>query len=182
MMKPGPQDIELWVNGEMVGRGFAALANLPDTPAQREACARMFRVEARAVEAQERCDNAIAARDAALDEQRLAEEVVNTARASLISQLCARTDDLGRRLDALERKRARNYLDALPDPDNPDQDHPTHSPGGELHSVGPAEPRDPSYFDPDDSADAHDQIPEPKDPNGISLQMKDQTLPQYSPR
>ena len=78
MTHPGPQDIELWSNGTMIGHGRGALAALPDTPAQREACERMVRVELRALEAEQRRDDAIAARDAALEEQKLAE----AARAS----------------------------------------------------------------------------------------------------
>jgi hypothetical protein len=131
MSKPGPQDIELWCNGVMVGHGAAALAPLPDTPAQREACANMVRVEARAVEAQERRDAAEHRRDAALQQQEVAQSMVDQARASLISQLCERADDLGRRLDKFERARAREYLDSLPDPEDPNQ-------GGELSLVGPA--------------------------------------------
>jgi hypothetical protein len=152
MTKPGPQNIELWCNGEMIGHGAAALESLPDTPAQREAADRMFRVEARAVEADERCD-------AALEEQRLAEAVVNQARMSLVRQLHERCDTLNGRLDKFERARARAHLDALPDPDYPNSDPATPNPDGELHSIGPTEHYDPGYFDPDDSADAHDQIP-----------------------
>jgi hypothetical protein len=165
-MKPGPQDIELWCGGEMVGRGQAALSNLPDTPAQREACVNMVRVQAQAVEAQERCDAAVAARDAALEEKRQAEAVVDVARSSLISQLCERCDDLGRRLDKFERARAREYLDSLPDPEHPDQ-------GGELRGHGPVS--DPAGIE-------DDEIPAPKDPTGMVLQSKDETLPRYSPR
>jgi hypothetical protein len=168
--KPGPQDIELWSNGTMIGHGRGALANLPDTPAQREACANLVRIQARAVEAQERCDAAEARRDLALEEQKLAEAVVDEARASLISQLCERAEDLGRRLDAFERARARSHLDSLPDPDDPNQ-------GGELSPVGPTTFADPAGLD--------DQIPAPKDPTGTSLQMDhaptDQTLPQVAP-
>jgi hypothetical protein len=164
-MKPGPQDIELWSNGVMIGHGFAALASLPDTPAQREACANMVRVEARAVEAQERCDAAEARRDAALEQQELAEAMVDQARSSLISKLCERCDALNGRLDKFERARAREYLDSLPDPDDPQ--------GGELSVVGPARFADPAGID--------DEIPEPSDPTGTSLQMKDQTLPQVAP-
>jgi hypothetical protein len=161
----GTRDIELWCNGEMIGRGAAALATLPGTPAQREAAERMFRVEARAAEAQERCDAAEARRDAALQEQEQAQVVVDQARASLINQLCERADDLGRRLDKFERRRAREYLDSLPDPEDPNQ-------GGELSLVGPVS--DPAGIE-------DDQIPAPKDPTGMVLQKKDQTLPQYSP-
>jgi hypothetical protein len=130
MMKPGPQDIELWSNGQMIGHGFAALESLPDTPAYREACHRAVRVEARAVEAQERCDAAEQARDQALEQQQLAEAAVDAARASLVKQLCERCDDLGQRLDAFARKQARAHLDSLPDPDEPNQ-------GGELSPVSP---------------------------------------------
>jgi hypothetical protein len=171
MTHTGTKDIQFWVDGKLEGHGFAALESLPDTPAYRDACTRAVRVEARAVEAQERCDAAERRRDQALEEQRLAEEVVNTARASLVSQLCERADALGRRLDKFERARARAHLDALPDPDYPNRDPATPNPGGELHSVGPAEQRDPGYFDPDDSADANDQIPPPKDPTGTSLAL-----------
>jgi len=162
-VKPGPQDIELWSNGTIIGHGASALANLPDTPAQREACERMVRVELRALEAEQRRDDAITARDTALDQQQQAQAVVDQARASLISQLCERADDLGRRLDKFERARARSHLDSLPDPDDPNQ-------GGELSPVGPI--ADPAGLD--------DQIPEPKDPTGTSLHI-DQTLPQVAP-
>jgi hypothetical protein len=130
----------------------------------------MVRVQARAVEAEQRRDDAIAARDAALEEQKLAEAVVDQARTSLISQLCERADDLGRRLDAFERQRARSHLDSLPDPDNPNQ-------GGELSAVGPVRLSGPAGVD-------DDQIPDPEDPTGTSLQIKpteDQTLPQVAP-
>jgi hypothetical protein len=162
-MKP----IELWCNGEMIGRGAAALATLPDTPTQREACERMFRVEAHAVEAEQRRDDAIAARHAALEEQRQAQAVVDQARTSLINQLCERADDLGRRMDAFEQKRARQLLDSLPDPDDPEAS--THV-TGELRPIGPAERRNPGNFEVD-AADAHDQIPDPKDPTGVSLKF-----------
>jgi hypothetical protein len=165
-MKPGPQDIELWSNGKMIGHGFAALESLPDTPAYRQACERAVRIEAQAVEAQERCDAAVWARDEALEQQREAQAVADATRASLITQLCQRTDDLGRRLDKFECARARKYLDSLPDPDDPNQ-------GGELSPVGPTHFADPAGID--------DQIAAPKDPTGVSLQ-KDQTLPQISPR
>jgi hypothetical protein len=147
--KPGPQDIELWSNGKMIGHGFAALESLPGTPAYRRACERAVRVEAQAVDAEAR-------RDSAVEQQKLAEAAVDTARASLVKQLCERTEDLGHRLDAFarrvdaqERKRVRAHLDELPDPDN---DPATHHPTGGLHSLGPAEEHHPGSgeFDPDD--------------------------------
>jgi hypothetical protein len=162
-------NIELWADGAMIARGISALAALPDTQAQREAADRMFRVEARAVDAQERCDDAERRRDQALEEQRQAQAVVDAARASLISQLCERADDLGRRLDAFERKRVRNFLDSLPDPDSPNQ-------GGELSPIGPVTPpdqdtpRQPAGVGADDT-NAADQIPEPKDPSGTALEL-----------
>jgi hypothetical protein len=154
-----------------VGSMSAVTESIIGSKSYNEAAARAVRIQAQAVDAQERCDDAERRRDQALEEQRQAQAVVDAARASLINQLCERADALGRRMDKFERKRVRNYLDALPDPDAPDQDHPTHSPSGELHSIGPAERRDPGYFDPDDSADAHDQIPEPKDPSGTTLEL-----------
>jgi hypothetical protein len=87
--------------------------------------------------------------------------VVDAARASLLQQLHERADALGRRMDRFERKRVRNYLDSLPDPDNA-------NPGGELSPIGPTgelEPRQPV------GVGADDQIPEPKDPSGVSLQL-----------
>jgi hypothetical protein len=123
-------NIELWADGAMVGRGAAALESLPDTPAQRERLMNMLRVETRAVDAQERCDAAKARRDAAMEEQKLAQAIVNEARTSLVKQLCERADTLGQRLDAFARKQARAHLDALPDPDDANQ-------GGELSPVGP---------------------------------------------
>jgi hypothetical protein len=148
-------NIELWCNGEMIGRGNAALAQLPDTSAQRQACADMYRVQAKAVEAQERCDAAERRRDRAQAEQRLAEQVVDAAQSSLISTLCDRAAALGRRLDKMERKRTRKYLDSLPDPDNPGS-------GSGLTTIGPTETE---RYNP------ADQIPEPKDPLGLSLEL-----------
>jgi hypothetical protein len=130
----------------------------------------MVRVEARAVEARERCDAAEAARDAALEQKQIAEAVVDATRASLINKLCERTDAMLKRLDKFERARAREYLDSLPDPEDPYQ-------GGDQSLVGPAR-----FHNPADPAGIDDQIPAPKDPTGMSLQKKDQTLPQYSPR
>jgi hypothetical protein len=161
------RNVELWADGQLIGRGFAALASLPDTPAQREAVDRMFRIEARAVDAQERCDDAERRRDRALEEQRQAQAVVDAARTSLINQLCERADDLGRRIDAFERKRVRQLLDSLPDPDDPEAS--THV-TGELRPIGRTERRNPGNFEVD-TADAHDQIPDPKDPTGASLQL-----------
>jgi hypothetical protein len=149
--KPGPQDIELWSNGKMIGHGFAALESLPDTPAYRAACLRAVRVEAQAVDAEAR-------RDSAETAQRIAEAMVDTARVSMVNRLCEGVTDLGRRLDVLEhrahvqeRKRVRAELDALPDPEDPDSDPATHHPTGGLHSLGPAEEHHPGSgeFDPD---------------------------------
>ena len=102
-----------------------------------------------------------------------------------VRAFCDSVAKLSRRLDAMEaarkeqarkddraqRRAMRDYLDSLPDPENPDQDHPTHGPGGELSPVGPVQLRDPGGFDPDDHADASDQIPEPKDPTGTTLEL-----------
>jgi hypothetical protein len=151
----------------MIGRGFAALASLPDTPAQREAADRMYRIQAHAVDAQERCDAAEARRDAALEEQKQAQAVVDAARASLLAQLVERADALGRRMDAFERKRNRDFLDSLPDPDNA-------NPGGELSPIGPTGPLEARPTAGDDSADARDGngiLPDPDDPTGTSLQL-----------
>jgi hypothetical protein len=117
----------------------------------------MVRVQAQAVDAEARRDSALAARDLALQEQEQAQEVVAQARASLINQLCERADNLGHRLDKFERVRARNYMDTLPDPDNV-------NPGGELSPIGPATFHDPATAE-------VDQIPDPDDPTGTSLQM-----------
>jgi hypothetical protein len=130
--KPGPQDIELWSNGKMIGHGFAALESLPGTPAYRAACDRAVRVEAQAVDAEAR-------RDSAVEQQKLAEAMVDTARVSMVKQLCEGADNLGRRLDAFEqrldaqeRRRARAHLDTMPDPDNPDPDEATGRPAGSF--------------------------------------------------
>jgi hypothetical protein len=112
------------------------------------------------------------ARDQALEQQHLAEAMVDTARASLISQLCERADALGQRIDAFERRRMRDYLDSLPNPDNPDDDPATHHPTGALHSLGPVEERYPAPETEIDTVDARDQIPPPKDPTGVSLQRR----------
>ena len=141
-MKPGPQDIELWSQGRMIGHGQSALESLPDTPAYREACVRAVSVEARALEAQERCDAAEQRRDTALEQKRIAEAVVDATRVSLLSKLCERCDALGRRMDKFERRAAREYLDSLPDPDDPNQ-------GGELSPVGPARFSDPGGIEAD---------------------------------
>jgi hypothetical protein len=159
-------NIELWADGEMIGRGFAALEPLPSNSARTAAEMRMFRTELRAVEAEQQRADAIAARDAALEERKLAEAVVNQAHISLARQLCERADTLGRRMDAFARKRNREFLDSLPDPDNA-------NPGGELSPIGPTgelEPQQPAGVGAD-STDVDDQIPEPKDPSGTSLEL-----------
>jgi hypothetical protein len=156
-------NIELWADGAMVARGASALATLPDTPAQREACDRMFRVAAHAVEAEQRRDDAIAARDAALQEQQIAEDLVDRARKSLADTLHERLDSLGQRMDAFERRRVRAHLDSLPDPDNA-------NPGGELSPIGPTGPLEAEERPTaGDSTDAHGEIPDPDDPTGVSL-------------
>jgi hypothetical protein len=97
---------------------------------------RMIRTTIRAVEADQQRADAVAARDAALEEQKLAQEVVDLARMSTLGQINKRADDLGRRLDAFARKQARAHLDSLPDPDEA-------NPGGELSPIPPATPREP---------------------------------------
>jgi len=143
-MKPGPQDIELWHGGEMIGRGAATLAHLPDTTAQREAADRMFRIAAQAVEAEQRRADAIAARDAArADAARARDE----AHDFQVRQLVGSIDSLSRRMDAMEEKqrnaeameKAQRIRDALDDLNHRQDDGPTHIPGGELHEVGPTE-------------------------------------------
>ena len=92
----------------------------------------MLRVEARAVDAEARRADAIAARDAALEEEHRAKTVADQARASVAVHLHEQLDALNRRLDTFERVSARAQLDAQPDPDNPDA-------GGELHPHGPVD-------------------------------------------
>jgi hypothetical protein len=58
-----------------------------------------------------------------------------------------------------ERSKARAHLDALPDPDSPDH-------GGGLRPTGPAETE--KY-----RPVAEDQLPDPDDPTGVSLQLSD---------
>jgi hypothetical protein len=152
----------------MVGNLNAVMEQLPSTRARTKALMDMYRVADDAVAAEER-------RDAALEQEREAkarrDAVEVTRLRGVVERLSNCIDSILQRVDAEEQRRIRTILDSLPDPDKPDQDHPRHQPGGELHSIGPAEPRDPSYFDPDDSA-SWSEIPEPQDPTGVSLEMR----------
>jgi hypothetical protein len=153
----------------MVGNLDAVTEQLPDTKARTAAMMNMYRIADSAVEAEQRRDAARADARRARDEAR---DIQMQRMAEAITRLSARVDAM----ETSQRRRIRDYLDSLPDPDKPDapdQDHPTHSPSGELHSVGPVQPRDPGGFDPDDSADNRDGngfLPDPKDPTGVTLQ------------
>ena len=100
-----------------------------------------------------------------------------------IRAFCDAVSRLSRRLDAYEAKRRaqarrdeeaerqaiRDYLDSLPDPESP-------NPGGELSPIGPVTPPDPETPRQlagvgADTTDINDQIPEPKDPSGTTLEL-----------
>jgi hypothetical protein len=149
----------------MVGNLNAVMEQLPDTTARTRAMMNMYRIADSAVEAEAR-------RDVARADARRARDELHATR---IEQIADAITHLSARMDALEtrqNRRLKEYIDSLPDPDSPDSDPATHHPSGELHSLGPAENRDPTGFDPNDSADCDDQIPAPKDPTGVSLQRR----------
>jgi hypothetical protein len=167
---PGPGRDSILRGAVMVGNLDAVMEQLPDTRARTDAMLRMYRIADDAVEAEAR-------RDVAPADARRARDEARDIRIQQISDTLTR---LTSRVDAMEKvhvRRIKDYLDSLPDPDKPDapdQDHPTHSPSGELHSVGPVQPR---YLAPETEVDAADGrdgngvLIEPHDPTGASLQL-----------
>jgi hypothetical protein len=167
MMKPGPQEL------------FAIIPVYDKPPAGAIAHGSMSAVMEHVVDSQTRNDSQQLLKDAAAALGVL--EHVQDREAALqerqIRAFCDSVGKLSRRLDALEAKRKEqarrdaeaeakaiaDYLDSLPDPDDPNQ-------GGDLSPVGATTPRDPAAVGADTS-DGDEEIPEPKDPIGTSLQL-----------
>jgi hypothetical protein len=120
MTDPDPQTFKLYgPTGEviMTGSMSAIMERLPDTPARDAALDSMLKIACDAVEAEQRADEA-------------RESLLQTLTTGL-TRLSARIDSFEKRL-ALSAKRAeaariaegqrrvQQYLDALPDPDKPD--------------------------------------------------------------
>jgi hypothetical protein len=163
MIKPGPQE------------QFAIMPVYDRPPAGSIFHGSMSAVMEHVVDSQTRNDSQQLLRDAAsalgvLEEVEAKEDAL---RERQVRAFCDSVATLSRRLDALEaRRRAQarrdaeaeakaiaDYIDSLPDPDDPNQ-------GGELSPVGPSKYRDPA------AAEA-DELPDPDDPTGVSLK-KDQ--------
>jgi hypothetical protein len=139
--EPGVARDSILAGAIMVGNLGAVMEQLPDTKARTAALVNMYRIADSAVEAEARRDVARA------DARRAKEELLNTQMrrvADALTRLSARVDALEQR----QNKRLKDYIDSLPDPDNPDSDPATHHPTGGLHSLGPAEERHPAEFDP----------------------------------
>jgi hypothetical protein len=139
---PGVARDSILAGAVMVGNLNAVMEQLPDTKARTAALLNMYRIADSAVEAEARRDVARADAKRARDELR---DTQVRRITDAITRLSARVDALEQR----QTRRLKEYIDSLPDPDNPDSDPATHHPTGGLHSLGPAEQRDPSGFDPD---------------------------------
>jgi len=163
MPQPGPRRDAILRDAAMVGNLDAVMEQLPDTKARTKALTDMFRIADDAVAAEHRRDVARADARRARDE----------ARDIQVLQLSGAIDALTRRMDAMEEEHARlvaadkaqRIREALADLN-------THHPTGELHSLGPTESRLPAGETEIDTADARDgngDLPEPKDPTGVSI-------------
>jgi hypothetical protein len=140
----------LAADGTIIAQGAAALETLPDTKARAAALENMLKVAADAAEAEQTLEKAHAS----------AVRMITDSVARLSHRLdayLARREAQQRRdeeeAELKEQEELQEYLDSLPDPDNPE-----HHNSLDLAVETPATDQDPEGV-----------IPEPKDPEGAVL-------------